>query len=299
MFKIKECRKLMKQCNCCNKVKFIRQFRKQKDCIDGYRNKCKTCSDKIYTYTCQYCGKEFKGDSKKPKYCSRKCMGLSHNNSLLIKCEQCGKDIKIIPSLYKASEHHFCSYKCRSKHRSIYKSGENSEKYKRITFKCEICGKETNQIESHYNKCSHHYCSKECSNKGWTLYYSGENSPLYGTKRPDMLGENNPSWNKDLTDKDREDRRLIEELKTWKQNVFKRDDYTCQVTGKRGTELNCHHLNSYHWDKENRTNIDNGITILKDIHKLFHHIYGYKNNTKEQFEEFKHRYQNGEFKEVK
>ena len=298
MFKINECKKLMKKCKHCNKVKMVKYFRKQKDCIDGYRNKCKECSTKIYTYTCQYCGKEFKGDSKKPKYCSRKCMGLANSNSLIIQCEQCGKEIKIKPSLYKTAEHHFCSLKCRSLYKSINESGKNNINYKRITFKCEICGKEVNQIESHYNKCSHHYCSKECSNKGWTLHYSGENNPLYGKKRPDMLGENNPSWNKDLSDEDRIHKRISEELKKWKNTVLERDNYTCQITGKRGGELNVHHLNGYHWDKENRTNVDNGITLSKEIHELFHHIYGYKNNTKEQFEEFKQRYINKEFKEV-
>jgi hypothetical protein len=37
---------------------------------------------------------------------------------------------------------------------------------------------------------------------------------------------------------------------------------------------------------ELRFNINNGITMKKEIHKLFHKIYGKKNNTKEQIEKF-------------
>ena len=47
-------------------------------------------------------------------------------------------------------------------------------------------------------------------------------------------------------------------------------------------------LEIYNWDIENRTNVDNGITLSKEIHKKFHKIYGYGNNTKEQFLDFVH-----------
>ena len=301
MFKIRECKKLMKKCNCCGQVKLVTCFRKQNGGKDGFRNKCKECSSKTHTYICEYCHKKFKGDSKKPKYCSQKCMGLAYRKEeshITYKCEMCGKEKTVKIQIYNSAEHHFCSCKCRSKYRSLYESGINSDRYDRVKIECEICGKTSYITKTQYNNTTHHYCSKKCSSIGWTKFYSGKDNPLYERKRPDMLGDKNSSWNPNLTQRDREYGRISEELKKWRLDVLERDNYTCQITGKRGGELNCHHLNSYHWDKENRTNVDNGITLSKEIHELFHHIYGYKNNTKEQFEEFKQRYINKEFEEV-
>ena len=41
MLKLNNCKKFQKKCSCCNQLKLINQFRKQKDCKDGFRNKCK------------------------------------------------------------------------------------------------------------------------------------------------------------------------------------------------------------------------------------------------------------------
>lgn len=104
---------------------------------------------------------------------------------------------------------------------------------------------------------------------------------LYGNR-----GEENPNYNPNLTDDEREDKRDILKNKNWKKDVYKKDNYTCQCCGKRGIKLNAHHLNGYHWDKENRFNISNGITLCEDCHKEFHNLYGYKYNTEYQFKEF-------------
>ena len=70
-------------------------------------------------------------------------------------------------------------------------------------------------------------------------------------------------------------------------DCFARDDYTCQITGKKSNgDIVVHRINGYNWDVENRTNIENGITLNKDIHNEFHKIYGKGNNTKSQFVEF-------------
>ena len=94
MLKIRECKKLMKKCNCCGEIKNIHHFQKQKDCIDGHRNKCKECSNKKFPTICQCCEKEFYADRKGRKFCSNKCRNLSQISKITTRCEQCGKTIQ-------------------------------------------------------------------------------------------------------------------------------------------------------------------------------------------------------------
>ena len=99
-------------------------------------------------------------------------------------------------------------------------------------------------------------------------------------------GENSIWWNPNLTQEDREDNRNYPEYKEWRIKCYKRDNYTCQVTGKKGGDLCVHHLYSYSKYKCLRTVMENGITVSKEIHELFHKMYGNKNNTLEQWKEF-------------
>lgn len=103
-------------------------------------------------------------------------------------------------------------------------------------------------------------------------------------------GENNHFYNPNLSEEDRiysSYRYRNPKYKDFIQDCFSRDNYTCQITGKESSgDIVVHHINGYNWDKENRTNINNGITLNIEIHKEFHKLYGKGNNTKEQFSLF-------------
>lgn len=106
----------------------------------------------------------------------------------------------------------------------------------------------------------------------------------FGSK---VRGDKSGTWNPNLSEDDRRKRRASFELYFWRKNVYIRDNFTCRVTGvKQSGGLCAHHLESWHANKNLRFELTNGITILKSIHVDFHSKYGYKNNTKEQFDEF-------------
>ena len=100
--------------------------------------------------------------------------------------------------------------------------------------------------------------------------------------------EKSCNWNPNKTQEEREKARAYPEYTEFIRKVLMRDNYTCVITGKtsKETELEVHHLNSYDWYIEGRTDITNAITISKDLHRAFHTKYGHGKNTKQQFIEF-------------
>lgn len=113
----------------------------------------------------------------------------------------------------------------------------------------------------------------------------GNKNGMYGVK-----GKHHPQWNPNATKEQRIKERKTDKDREWKINVILRDGRTCASCGDKHSKIVVHHLNSYHWDVENRYNIDNGIVLCESCHKDFHSKYGYKNNTKKQFNEYMKKY---------
>lgn len=75
------------------------------------------------------------------------------------------------------------------------------------------------------------------------------------------------------------------EAKKWRQEVAEKFNNTCVVSGAKN-DIEYHHLDNFIKYPDKRYDVHNGVTLNKDIHKLFHCIYGSRDNTKEHFEDF-------------
>jgi len=166
---------------------------------------------------------------------------------------------------------------------SYCKDCEKEYNNNRYSHTCSICNKD---YKSGKKKAT--YC-KDCFSRDIVHTYSilhtidktGENNGMYGVSR---YGKDNPNYNYNLTDEQREVKRYTQEYKNWRLAVYEKDNFTCQTCNdSTGGNLEAHHLNGFNWDIANRYNVDNGITLCTTCHKDFHDAYGYGNNTKEQF----------------
>jgi hypothetical protein len=183
---------------------------------------------------------------------------------------------------------------------------------------CITCGKEffKKSQSSHKDWDKQKYCSSKCwhdskttTNTGRTHFKKGENigntngfkkgnlpwnkdkegvmpEPWNkGKKIIEMSGVNHWNYKGGTTEENQKIRTSIE-IKLFRKCCFERDNFTCQVSGQYGGDLVIHHINNFADFPEKRTEISNGFTMTKELHLDFHKKYGFRNNTREQLEEF-------------
>lgn len=96
------------------------------------------------------------------------------------------------------------------------------------------------------------------------------------------LGENNVNWKGELR-KSNDKRDSIENYH-WRRKILIRDNFTCQCCGQTNTKLNVHHIYNYATYENLRFEVSNGVTLCRECHLLFHHLYGYLNTNKYQLD---------------
>jgi hypothetical protein len=82
-----------------------------------------------------------------------------------------------------------------------------------------------------------------------------------------MSGEGNPNWRGGITPEYHKIRNS-EKYKKWRNAVYERDNYTCQICGsKKSNTFNAHHIKPFSLYPQLRFDINNGITLCKECHK--------------------------------
>jgi 5-methylcytosine-specific restriction endonuclease McrA len=122
-------------------------------------------------------------------------------------------------------------------------------------------------------KC--HSCDTKSRFELGVWNWKGKNHPRYGKEVSIKTrikisransGKNSYLWQGGKTSKNKKLRNSLK-MKIWREEIFKRDDYTCQKCYKRGIELEAHHIKAFSKFPKLRFVISNGITLCKKCHK--------------------------------
>lgn len=273
---------------------------------------------------CALCGNEYwrtyQGILRSEKVlcikCSNKKRALSKTKYTLDwykkKAEKVGSEVLFLDNLYC---HYIC--KCGKKWKSL-----KSNLWKdNVAIRCKTCGSKlggsnqklkydfdtlnkkfeesgckliTKNFKGVYSKVKF-VC--KCGNVGEIIIHNFEYGQIPRCKKCQIekipRGEKHYNWNPDLTEKER---RFLngrpQEIDKWYREVYNYWNKICVITGKiqdKNTKVSAHHLYSWNNYKDLRFEVTNGVCILTSLHKKFHRIYGYGNNTLEQFQDFFHK----------
>ena len=126
------------------------------------------------------------------------------------------------------------------------------------------------------------------SHKGQKGYWTGKKRPSLSDETRKKMSEtakkrveegNCHLYKGGITPKNKKIRNSIE-FRLWREAVFARDNWTCQICGDKGCYLEAHHIKSFSNYQKLRFVISNGVTLCRKCHIGFHNRYGRGNNNR-------------------
>ncbi len=147
----------------------------------------------------------------------------------------------------------------------------------KVALVCSICG--CTYLCHPYRAKTSKYCSKVCWSRrnppktGSCEFCGKEYTAWYRPQRfcsRSCAGHRTPgnAW-KDGKSMDRERARYGHDLKVWREQVYKRDEYKCRHCGATG-ELQAHHIEPWAACRESRFVVNNGLTLCIPCHSKIH-----------------------------
>lgn len=184
-------------------------------------------------------------------------------------CKTCGKSFekKINCSKKKWGIMIFCSNPCINKGRKSKLKGIPLTEEHKLKIHKTLIGRTCNTGRTHIKK------GQRLSPK--TEFTSGSVSYWKGKTNPHFTGPNNPKWKGGITPENKKIRWSLK-YKKFREEIFKRDKYTCKDCGrcrKVGDRvvLNAHHKKSFALHKELQFDKSNVITLCKECHNKIHY----------------------------
>lgn len=183
-------------------------------------------------------------------------------------CKICGKDFykKVNVSRKKWKTMKCCSRSCAKIGVPPPNKGIPLSEERKLHLSKVLKGRTCNTGRTHIKK-GQHLSPETQFKKGQSSYWKGKNNPFFA-------GSNNPRWKGGITP----EQKLVrwsQKYKDFREEIFKRDKYTCNDCGRRRKPgdrvvINVHHKKSFSEYKELRFDKSNVVTLCKECHKLKH-----------------------------
>ena len=278
--------RIKKQCQTCGKDIFVKPSHADKagaycsrECMAvGYKTKLRGEANPNFSgagqHVCATCGKKFTNYNKAARFCSIRCranhpdakvMSRDIGKKTVIKAIERNREIRkeqihkpLIQSPLRLRQVNMNRYVCMVCGKVGWSYGQRKVcsracasrlQQDRTEITCVVCGKQF-QVARSIAQGGRKICSRDCLR----IYRSIS-----------QQGEKSHRWQGGRTKQVLLDRQSLP-YQQWRESIFTRDNYTCQMCGKYGGRLAAHHIKPYSKYPEYRRNVGNGIALCRECH---------------------------------